>query len=107
MSFRKALWALIVVVCLATPAAVRAQGDYLDVFIAKVKPEKVADFQALTKKWVDANRRFNGVGSLLRPSMAKAMSTSSPAPARTTPMSTKSTKPSCSPPTKPSARTPR
>ena len=60
MSFRKALWALIVVVCLAVPVAVRAQGDYLDVFIAKVKPEKVADFQALTKKWVDANRRFNG-----------------------------------------------
>jgi hypothetical protein len=60
MSFRKALWALIVVVCLAAPVAVRAQGDYLDVFIAKVKPEKVADFQALTKKWVDANRRFNG-----------------------------------------------
>src|ERR1700726_2391440 len=60
MSFRKALWALIVVVCLAAPVAVRAQGDYLDVFIAKVKPEKVADFQALTKKWIDANRRFNG-----------------------------------------------
>jgi hypothetical protein len=60
MPFRKALWALIVVVCLAAPVAVRAQGDYLDVFIAKVKPEKVADFQALTKKWVDANRRFNG-----------------------------------------------
>src|SRR6202035_2463964 len=60
MSFRKALWALVVVVCLAAPVAVRAQGDYLDVFIAKVKPEKVADFQALTKKWVEANRRFNG-----------------------------------------------
>ncbi|HLZ93126.1 MAG TPA: hypothetical protein VKQ28_15560 [Candidatus Acidoferrum sp.] len=60
MSFRKALWALTVVVCLAAPVAVRAQGDYLDVFIVKVKPEKVADFQALTKKWVDANRRFNG-----------------------------------------------
>ena len=60
MSFRKALGALIAVVCLAAPAAVRAQGDYLEVFIAKVKSEKVADFQALTKKWVDANRRFNG-----------------------------------------------
>jgi len=60
MSFRKALWALSVVVCLAAPVAVRAQGDYLDVFIVKVKPEKVADFQALTKKWVEANRRFNG-----------------------------------------------
>ena len=60
MSFRKALWALVVVVCLAAPIAVHAQGDYLDVFIVKVKPEKMADFQALTKKYADANRRFNG-----------------------------------------------
>src|SRR6266446_5145064 len=60
MSFRRALWALVVVVCLAAPVAVRAQGDYLDVFIVKVKPEKVADFQAINKKWADANRRFNG-----------------------------------------------
>jgi hypothetical protein len=60
MSFRRALWALAVAVCLAAPAAVHAQGDYLDVFIAKVKPEKLADFQALTKKWADANRRFSG-----------------------------------------------
>jgi len=60
MSFRRALWALAVVVCLAAPIAVQAQGDYLDVFVVKVKPEKLADFQALTKKWADANRRFNG-----------------------------------------------
>jgi hypothetical protein len=60
MSFRRALWALAVAVCLAAPVAVHAQGDYLDVFIVKVKPEKVADFQALTKKWADANSRFNG-----------------------------------------------
>jgi hypothetical protein len=60
MSFRKALWALGVVVCLAAPVAVQAQGDYLDVFVVKVKPEKVADFQALSKKWADANRRYNG-----------------------------------------------
>lgn len=60
MSFRRALWALAVAVCLAAPVAVHAQGDYLDVFIVKVKPEKVTDFQALTKKWIDANRRFNG-----------------------------------------------
>ncbi|PYU47926.1 MAG: hypothetical protein DMG53_07565 [Acidobacteria bacterium] len=46
--------------CLAAPVAVHAQGDYLDVYIVKVKPEKLADFQALTKKWIDANRRFNG-----------------------------------------------
>lgn len=60
MSFRRALWALGVVVCLAAPAAVRAQGDYLEVLIVKVKPEKTTEFQALNKKWVDANRRFNG-----------------------------------------------
>jgi len=60
MSFRRALWALAVTVCLAAPAAVHAQGDYLDVFIVKVKPEKVADFQALAKRWADANRRNNG-----------------------------------------------
>lgn len=60
MSFRRALWALALVVCLAAPIAVQAQGDYLDVFVVKVKPDKLADFQALTKKWADANRRFNG-----------------------------------------------
>jgi hypothetical protein len=60
MSFRRALWALAVVVCLAAPIAVQAQGDYLDVFVVKVKPEKLADFQTLNKKWADANRRFNG-----------------------------------------------
>lgn len=60
MSFRRALWALAVAVCLAAPVAVHAQGDYLDVFVVKVKPEKVTDFQNLTKKWIDANRRYNG-----------------------------------------------
>ena len=60
MSFRRALWALSVVVCLAAPVAVQAQGDYLDVYTVKVKPEKLADFQALTKKWADANRRYDG-----------------------------------------------
>jgi len=57
---KRAFWALVVVVCLAAPVTVHAQGDYLDVYIVKVKPEKLADFQALTKKWIDANRRFNG-----------------------------------------------
>lgn len=60
MSFRKALWASALVACLAAPVAVQAQGDYLDVFIVKVKPEKITEFNALNKKWVDANRRFNG-----------------------------------------------
>jgi hypothetical protein len=60
MSFRRALWAFAVAVCLAAPVAVRAQGDYLDVFMVKVKPEKLADFQALNKKFAEINRRFNG-----------------------------------------------
>ncbi|HUC55044.1 MAG TPA: hypothetical protein VMR90_13410 [Candidatus Cybelea sp.] len=60
MPFRKGLWAAAVVLCLAAPMAVQAQEDYLDVFIVKVKPEKVTEFNALNKKWVDANRRFNG-----------------------------------------------
>ncbi len=60
MSFRRALWALAVAVCLAAPVAVHAQGDYLDVFIVKVKPEKTADFLTLARKYADANRRFNG-----------------------------------------------
>ncbi len=58
--FKRAIWALAVAVCLAAPVAVHAQGDYLDVYIVKVKPEKIADFQVLARKWVDANRRFNG-----------------------------------------------
>ena len=58
--WRRAIWALGVVVCLAAPVAVHAQGEYLDVYTVKVKPEKVADFQALSKKWIDANRRFDG-----------------------------------------------
>jgi hypothetical protein len=58
--WRRAVWALGVVLCLAAPVAVRAQGDYLDVYIVKVKPEKLADFQTLTKKWIDANRKYNG-----------------------------------------------
>jgi hypothetical protein len=59
---KKAIWAVVVVACLvlAAPVAVRAQGDYLDEYIVKVKPEKVADFTAISKKIADANRRFNG-----------------------------------------------
>ena len=59
---KKAIWALAVVagLVLAAPVAVRAQGDYLDEYIVKVKPEKVADFTALAKRVANANRRFNG-----------------------------------------------
>jgi quinol monooxygenase YgiN len=57
---RRAFWALAIVVSLAMPVAVHAQGGYLDVYRVKVKPEKYADFQALTKKWVEANRQNGG-----------------------------------------------
>ena len=61
MSWRKALWALGMVagVLLAAPS-LRAQGNYLDVYIAKVKPEKAADAEAIARKIVAANRHNNG-----------------------------------------------
>jgi hypothetical protein len=59
---KKAMWALTAVagLVLAAPVAVRAQGDYLDETIVKVKPDKVTEFNAVVKKMADANRRFNG-----------------------------------------------
>jgi hypothetical protein len=57
---RKAIWAWAIAVCLLAPAVVRAQGDYLDVYIVKIKPDKAADFYPLARKIADANRRYNG-----------------------------------------------
>jgi hypothetical protein len=57
---RKAFWALAVSVMLAMPALAQLEGGYLDVFIADVKPEKRAEFDAINKKMVDANRRNKG-----------------------------------------------
>lgn len=58
---RRAFWALAVTLCLVWPALLQAQmSDYLDVYIAYVKPEKAADFEALARKVVDANRHNNG-----------------------------------------------
>jgi hypothetical protein len=57
---RKAFWTVAVIVCLIAPVAVQAQGDYLDVYIVKVRPEKSTDLNALAKKMADANRRNNG-----------------------------------------------
>jgi hypothetical protein len=61
MSWKKALWAS----CLAAgillaPATLKAQGNYLDVYIAKVKPEKAIEAESIAKKITDANRRNNG-----------------------------------------------
>lgn len=54
---RKAIGAWLVVVLLATWAVAQAQEDYLDVFTVQVRPEKRADFDAITKKMVAANRQ--------------------------------------------------
>lgn len=54
---RKALLAVLVAVCLAIPAVAQMADDYLDVFIVKVKPEKLADFDVLARKIADANRK--------------------------------------------------
>jgi hypothetical protein len=36
------------------------QGGYLDLYIAKVKPEKRAEFDTINERIADANRRFKG-----------------------------------------------
>lgn len=45
---------------MAVVAGAQTQDQYLDVFIARVKPEKRAEFDVLAKKWADANRRHKG-----------------------------------------------
>lgn len=50
---------LFAALCLA-PVAMYAQGDYLDIYIVRVRPDKVADFHALAKKVADANQHNNG-----------------------------------------------
>lgn len=57
---RKAFWAVFAVACLIAPVLAQAQGDYLDVYVVKAKPEKAADLESIAKKMVDANRRYNG-----------------------------------------------
>jgi len=57
---RKALWTTLAVVLLAAVAFGQAQEQYLDVYIAQVKPEKRADFDAINKKMVAANRQNKG-----------------------------------------------
>ena len=58
--FKRACWALALAVLLAVPVVVQAQGDYLDVYFVKVKPEKIGEFNTIAKKVVEANRRNNG-----------------------------------------------
>jgi hypothetical protein len=56
----RALWTTFAVVLLAAMAVGQAQEQYLDVYIAQVKPEKRADFDAINKKIAAANRQNNG-----------------------------------------------
>jgi hypothetical protein len=57
---RKAMWTAVALVLLATLAAGQAPEQYLDVYTVQVKPEKRADFDAITKKMVAANRQNKG-----------------------------------------------
>jgi quinol monooxygenase YgiN len=45
---------------LAFSAAAQDRDGYVDYFVAKVKPERRADFDALARKFADANRKANG-----------------------------------------------
>jgi quinol monooxygenase YgiN len=56
----KTMWTAVVLVLLATLAAGQAPEQYLDVYTAQVKPEKRAEFDAITKKMVAANRQNKG-----------------------------------------------
>lgn len=56
------LLAAISLALLATPCAhpQGMTGDYLDIFIVKVRPEKRADFDAIGRRIADANRKAKG-----------------------------------------------
>jgi hypothetical protein len=57
---QRAMWTAIAVILLAAFAVAQAPDQYLDVYIAQVKPEKRADFDAISKKMVAANRQNKG-----------------------------------------------
>lgn len=56
----RAMWTAIAVILLAAFAVAQAPDQYLDVYMAQVKPEKRADFDAIAKKMVAANRQNKG-----------------------------------------------
>jgi len=56
---RKVCGALLFFV-LTAAAGLGQQAGYLDVFVARVKPDKRAEFDSIDKKIVEANRRNNG-----------------------------------------------
>src|ERR1700751_6074772 len=55
----RAVWSVVVVTLLAVMAVDQGQEQYLDIFIAQVKPEKRADFDAISKKIAVINRQNN------------------------------------------------
>jgi len=56
----RATWTAVAVILLAAFAIGQAQDQYLDVFVVQVKPGKRADFDAISKKIVAANRQNKG-----------------------------------------------
>lgn len=56
---QRATWIALAVILLAAWAA-QAQEQYLDVYTVQVKPEKRADFDAISKKMVAINRQNKG-----------------------------------------------
>lgn len=57
---QRAMWTAIAVILLAGFAIAQAPDQYLDVYTVQVKPEKRADFDAIAKKMVTANRQNKG-----------------------------------------------
>jgi hypothetical protein len=57
---QRAIWTAVAVILLAAFAAGQIQEQYLDAYIAQVKPEKRADFDAIAKKIASANRQNKG-----------------------------------------------
>jgi quinol monooxygenase YgiN len=56
----RAIWTAVALALLAAMAAAQAQEQYLDVYAVQVKPDKRAEFDAVTKKIVAANRQNKG-----------------------------------------------
>lgn len=57
---RRAVRVLLFAALCVLPVVMYAQGDYLDIYMVRVKPDKVADFNALAKKMADANQHNHG-----------------------------------------------
>ena len=57
---QRCLWTAIAVVLLTGMVLGQVHEQYLDVYIVQVRPEKRADFDTLTKKFVAANRQNKG-----------------------------------------------